>query len=150
MPVLTQRVPWLRGAWAVGLLLLALILHVSCGGGDNTEPPRATAIRIEPSAPVSLIAGESYQLKATATDARGSDLPGIKISWSSGDSSVATVDGSGLVTGITPGSAPILASADSASGQTAVTVLAQVARLVINPPSPNLLPGNTLQLTANA
>ena len=150
MPVLTQRVPWLRGMWVAGLLLLALILHVSCGGGDNTEPPRVTAVRIEPTTPVALVAGESYQLKAIPTDARGSDLSGIKISWSSGDSSVATVDGSGLVTGITPGSAPILASVDSLSAETAVNVLAQVAKLVITPSSPTLLPGKTLQLETNA
>jgi acid phosphatase type 7 len=149
MPVLTRRVSRLRGAWAAGLLMLALILHISCGGGDSIEPPRAVVVRIVPSTPISLLAGESYQLKATPTDARGSDLPGIKISWSSGDSSVATVE-DGLVTGIMPGSAPILASADSASGETSVTVLAQVARLVINPPFPTLLPGDTLQLAANA
>lgn len=148
MPVLTHRVPWLRGAWAAGLLLLALILHVSCG--DNTGPLRATAVRIVPPAPLSLFAGESYQLKAIPTDAKGSVVSGVEITWSSGDSSVAAVDGSGLVTGITPGLAPILVSADNASGETAVSVLAQVAELVISPPTPTLLPGNTLQLVANA
>jgi len=147
MRVRTRNVAWLRGGVPAGLLV-SLILHVSCGG--NTEPPRAAAIRIEPSSALSLLTGESYQLTATPLDAGGSALAGLEIDWSTGDSGVATVDGSGLVTGLMPGSARIVASADTASGETAVTVLAQVTELTISPSSPSLLPGTTLQLIVSA
>jgi len=147
MPVRTRNVAWLRGGVPAGLLV-GLILHVSCGG--NTEPPRAAAIRVEPSSALSLLTGESYQLTATPIDAGGSALAGLEIDWSSGDSGVATVDGSGLVTGLMPGSARLVASADTASGETAVTVLAQVTELTISPASPSLLPGTKLQLIVSA
>ncbi|MDQ3209188.1 MAG: Ig-like domain-containing protein [Gemmatimonadota bacterium] len=147
MPVRNRNVAWLRGGVPAGFLV-GLILHVSCGG--NTEPPRAAAIRIEPSSALSLLAGESYQLTATPLDAGGSALSGLELAWSSGDSGVATVDGSGLVTGLMPGSARIVVSADTASGETAVTVLAQVTELTISPASPSLLPGTTLQLIVSA
>lgn len=148
MPVRTNKVAWLRGVVPLGLLLVPLVLHVSCGG--NTEPPRVSAVRIEPSAPVSLLAGESFQLTAIPIDAGGSALSGLDIDWGSGDSSVAIVDGSGLVTGVMPGSASIVASADTASAEAAVTVLAQVTKLAIGPSAPSLLPGTTIQLTLAA
>src|SRR5688572_1780295 len=98
MPSVARRMPWLGGS--AGLLLLALVFHgISCGG--NTEPPQVAAIRIDPAETLSLLSGDSYQLKAIPTDSRGSALSGIAIAWSSTDSSVATVSVSGVVTAVT-------------------------------------------------
>jgi uncharacterized protein YjdB len=73
----------------------------------------------------SVQAGSTYQLTATPKDASGTALTGRAVSWSSGNTSVATVNGSGLVTGVVAGSATITATSEGQSGTSAITVTAQ-------------------------
>ena len=55
------------------------------------------------------------------------DLPRVEIKWSSSDTSVATVDQSGKVTCIAPGTAVITASAGGKSAKCTVTVTSDVS-----------------------
>jgi len=62
-----------------------------------------TGVSVSPSS-VSITAGNTQQLTATVTPANATNQ---SVSWSSGNTGVATVNGSGLVTGVAAGTATI-------------------------------------------
>ncbi len=72
----------------------------------------------------SVQVGQMAQFSATLQDANGNALTGRTVTWSSSDAAVATVNGSGLVTGVAAGSATITATSEGKSGTAAVTVTA--------------------------
>src|SRR5207249_5426153 len=79
----------------------------------------------------------------------GSTLTGRTVTWASGDTSVARVSPSGLVTGVAPGSAPIMAMSEGKSGTATVTVtLVPVASVALSPATASIRVGQTVQLTA--
>src|SRR5207302_119598 len=70
-----------------------------------TLPPVSAVSVSPPSATVSV--GQTAQLTATPKDASGTPLSGRAVTWSSSDTTIARVSGSGLVTAIATGSATI-------------------------------------------
>jgi len=71
----------------------------------------------------SVVSGERLTLKATVADVRGGELRDRRVTWSSSDPEVASVDpASGSVAAGRPGRAIIYARADGASGSSALTV----------------------------
>ena len=66
--------------------------------------------------------GETLQLSVEALDENGQVVAGVEFSWESSDAEVATVDASGLVTGVAEGTATITARVGEASGSAIVTV----------------------------
>src|SRR5256884_7913506 len=94
-------------------------------------------------------AGQTVPLTATPRDANGAALSGRAVTWSSNSTSVATVSSSGLVSGVTPGSATITATSEGKSGTSAITVTnVPVATVSVSPPTASIQPGQTVQLTA--
>src|SRR5438034_4478900 len=92
---------------------------------------------------------QTQQLAATLKDASGNTLSGRAVSWSSSNPSVATVSGSGLVTGIAPGSATLSATSEGQSGTAAIAVTTvPVASVAVTPASAGIQVGQTVQLTA--
>jgi alpha-amylase len=61
--------------------------------------------------------GDTMQLVATATDAKGNPVPHQTFSWSSSNTSSATVSSSGVVTGKRKGKATITAQTSSSGGK---------------------------------
>lgn len=139
------------------LRLFACAFLAACGGGggDPTAPPptppaAVAAIRITPASP-SLVTGATVQLTATPLDAAGTTLTGRTVSWNSEMSSIATVSASGLVTGVSPGSARIQATSGGVTGDVTVTVTpVPVANVLITPSAPSVESGDTLRLAAAA
>ncbi|PYP70257.1 MAG: hypothetical protein DMD36_07200, partial [Gemmatimonadetes bacterium] len=72
----------------------------------------------------SVVVRGTDQATATLKDAAGNVLTGRAVSWSSSNSSIASVNTSGLVTGVAAGSATITATSESKSGSAAITVTA--------------------------
>ena len=106
------------------------------------------AVTVSPSAANIAITG-TVQLTATPRDANGNPLTGRAISWSSSNNNIATVNGSGLVTGVTAGSVTITATSEGQSGTASITVAgAPVASVTVTPPSASVPAGQTVQLTA--
>src|SRR5438094_8399379 len=66
--------------------------------------------------------GQTLQLTATPKDSAGGTLTGRMVTWTSGNPSVATISGSGLVAGVTAGSATITATSEGKSSTAALTV----------------------------
>src|SRR5207244_1068713 len=112
-----------------------------------TNVPVAT-VTVAPTS-ANLQTGQTVQLTATARDASGNVLSGRVMTWSSSNSSVASVNGSGLVTGAGAGSATITATSEGQSGSAAITVTAApVATVTVSPAAAAVQPGQTVQLTA--
>jgi hypothetical protein len=75
----------------------------------------------------SLTVGATTQASAAAFDATGQSLYDAPVTWTSSDSSVATVSSSGLVTAIGAGTATISATIDGQRGSAGLTVPAPVS-----------------------
>lgn len=108
--------------------------------------PASIAI-VPASATISL--GKTAQLIAEVRDQGGNVLPGQPISWSSGNSAIATVSSNGLVTGVGAGTANITATSGSFSTTASVTVIsAAVSSVAVSPSAAQLQIGGTQQLSA--
>jgi uncharacterized protein YjdB len=68
--------------------------------------------------------GQTILLSATTQDSAGNTLSGRTVTWATSNSSVATVDGSGLVTAVAAGSATITATSEGKNGTATITVTA--------------------------
>ena len=78
-------------------------------------------VTITPSdAPVAV--GKSTQLTARVTDAAGNILTGRAVSWTSGDTRIATVDQDGVVRGVRKGSIVVTATSEGKVGTASVRV----------------------------
>src|SRR5438874_8082200 len=111
-------------------------------------PPAVASVDVTPPS-ASVEAGQTVQLTATPKDAGGTPLSGRTVTWSSSNTTVATVSNSGLVSGVTPGAATITATSEGKSGTSSVTVTnVPVATVEVTPPSASVQAGQTVQLTA--
>jgi uncharacterized protein YjdB len=93
-----------------------------------------------------MAVGEVVDLRIAARDARGEELPGVAVSWTSSDSTVAAVDGAtGMVVGRAPGMVTIVARAEAAVSSIRLSVLPRPERLTAageaEPTDPHLLAG---------
>ncbi len=133
--------------------LAGVALVWACGGDSPTAPPppepaRPTTVTVSPGTADLTALGATVQLTAEVRDQNARVMAGATVTWSSGDTSAATVDASGLVTAVGNGAATITASAGSASGSAVVTVMQPVATVEVSPSAETIALGSTLQLTA--
>jgi trimeric autotransporter adhesin len=114
----------------------------------TTPPPVPVAtVAIAPSS-LSVNVGASGSLTATTKDAQGNTLAGRVVTWASSDQAVATVSGSGVVTGVAVGTATITATSEGiASSITATVTPKPVVSVTITGTGPVCV-GASLQLTA--
>ncbi len=97
----------------------------------------------------SIFVGASTQATVVLRDASGAVLSGRVISFSSSNPSVATVDGSGVVTGVGPGTSSITASSEGRSASASIAVaLVPVASVNVALGNSALFVGTTTQATA--
>ena len=97
---------------------------------------------------IEIIEGESAALSARVSPEAASDRV---VSWSSSDRSVVTVDKTGTVQGLKPGTATVTATAEGKSGTCAVTVKAKavnVTEVTLDRTELTLTEGETETLTA--
>ena len=66
--------------------------------------------------------GQTAQFTAALIDLHGNPVTGPTVTWSSSDTNVATIDGTGLATGVAPGTVTITASIGYVSGTASLTV----------------------------
>jgi uncharacterized protein YjdB len=112
----------------------------------------ASVVITPPSA--SAMTGLSAQFTATGTYTDGSiaNVTNL-VNWSSSNPSIATVNGSGLVTAVSPGTVPIIASSGPASASATFTATAPLAPTVAFIGAPASAPYNgsfTVTATTNA
>lgn len=120
------------------------------GGGDPTGPGAVTKIEVSTTSVVLNTLGGTQQVTATARDAKSVAVPTAVISWSSDNTSIATVTGSGstaTITSVGAGATVVHARAAAVSADVAVQVLG-VRGLQVNPSAVSIRSGDSQTLTA--
>jgi hypothetical protein len=87
----------------------------------SVKPIAAARIHVT-DVPTPIVVGGGLPLEATVTSRDGTPLDRAVVTWTSETPAVATVDGSGFVTGVAPGKAAIRAQSGSASATTTVLI----------------------------
>ncbi len=122
--------------------------------GTTCEPPSpvVASVTVSPSS-VSIEEGGTHQFSATAYGSDDTMISGKTFTWTSSSTSVATIDSSGLATGVDAGSTTITATVDGVSGTATLTVTEPppvVARVTLSPSSVSIEEGGTQQFSATA
>ena len=122
------------------------------GSAVVTVTQSVASVEVSPSVyETDRVGRDTLQLTAEALDGNGHGVAGA--SSSRGNpvmSAVATVDASGLVTGVAVGVATITASAGEVAGSAVVTVMQPVASVEVSPSAETIGLGSTLQMIAEA
>src|ERR1700694_871764 len=125
------------------------VAALGCGGGGGVAgPPPVAGVSVSIAQP-SIVIGATTNATATLRDAGGSVLTGRPITWSSDNTGVATVSATGVVAGVAPGTANIIAASEGQSGSAMVTVtVPPVATVTVSLASSTIAIGTTTQATA--
>jgi Tol biopolymer transport system component len=113
-----HRLRAVSGLFALAVCVSACTTEAIC---DCIAPdPLATRVEVTDSLP-SLFAGDTLRLYASASTATGVSAHGV--AWTSQNTAIATVDGSGIITGVAPGTVTIRATVDTAKVDVPVVVI---------------------------
>lgn len=94
-----------------------------------------------------VLVGSARQLLAVARSATGTVLVGRDITWTSGAPGIATVNATGIVSGLAPGVAIMAATIDGITGFATVTVRPRVVSTVqLLPSNPSIVANGSVQL----
>ena len=118
---------------------LALAL-AACGG---TSAPGVASVTLTAASTGPLVSlGQTRQITAAALDAKGAPV-NVTVAFSSGAPEVAVIDGAGLVTAKSNGTATITASAGGHDASLVLTVAQVVASVTVAPATLRAPPGET-------
>ncbi len=132
--------------------LVVLALLAGCGGKSSSSTTTATvsSITVAPTTASVAINGQQT-FTATALDSSGNSVSGVTFTWASSASNVATINSSGVATGVAAGSTQITAAANSVTSSAAtLTVAPTVSSVSISPTSATVPVGGTQVFTATA
>jgi trimeric autotransporter adhesin len=129
--------------------------HIAASSGGKSgiatvvvRPPGVASVQLAPTSAVITVGGVIH-LQAKALDASGNELAGRTITWTSSNDAVATVDNTGLVTGVATGADTITATSEGKSATAGIAVSSAVpASIAVAPTSVTVTAGQTSQLTA--
>jgi trimeric autotransporter adhesin len=115
----------------------------------TVTPATLTAITVTPANPT-ISVGTSQSFTATGLFSDGStEVLTTSVNWSSSTPALATVNSSGLATGLVAGQTTITATSGSVSGSAALNVTSAVlTSIAVNPVNPSILVGSTQQFSA--
>ncbi len=115
----------------------------------TVTPAPVASVTIQPPSPDTVFIGYTAQLTAVTKDSAGATLPGRTIAWHSNNTAVATIDATGLVTGVAASSTTITATSEGKTGSaTLVSMKAPVGSVVVAPTTDSVTAAVTAQLTA--
>ena len=111
------------GVSAAGPVTITAASEGQSGTAQVTVLSSVASVEVTPHE-ATILVGDSEQLATVTKDAGGNILTGRTVTWQSSNPSVASVDVSGLVTGISPGGpVTITATSEGQSGTVQITVL---------------------------
>ena len=122
IPVIVSGSRSPRAALSIFLLGGAILAAACADAVTQIDEADISELRVSPES-VSIGPGETVALLAYPLDETGAFLSGLDVSWSSMNPSVATVDDTGLVAGVSVGSAEIVASVGTLQASVSVSVL---------------------------
>ena len=138
----------------------AAVCSVSGTATLNVEPPpppkpTVSSVTVSPSE-ATIEVGETKQFSATAYDSDNTEIPGKDFTWTSSDSTVATISDAGLATALDAGSTTISAAVGSVSGTATLNVepppppKPTVSSVTVSPSEATIEVGETKQFSATA
>ena len=122
----------------------------AAGSATVTVAQVVSSVTVAPAEANFAALGDTLRLAAEALDANGHAVAGAEFSWESSDSTVATVDASGLVTTMARGSVTITATSGSVSGSAVVSIAQVVRTVAVTPDTATVVEGDTLRVAATA
>ncbi|HZD32479.1 MAG TPA: Ig-like domain-containing protein, partial [Candidatus Angelobacter sp.] len=125
---------------AVSLVCVLVLAACNCA-------PTLRYITITP-ATSTVGAGTTEQLSATGYYSNGSVFPNLSASWTTSNAAVATVDNTGFITGVAPGTATITATAIGITSSTATVTVVPITSITITPANPTIQSTGTQQFDA--
>ena len=137
---------------AAGSATISATLNSISGMSQVTVPistKTLTSIAVTPTNPsIAVAATQQFTATATYSDNSTANITS-QVSWTSSNTSFATVNSSGLATGVAAGSVTVTATLNSVSGATGLTVTAKTLTAIAITPNPATAAlGTTQQLTA--
>jgi uncharacterized protein YjdB len=109
---------------------------------------QAASVEVTPSSATLNAIGDTVQLTAVVRDANGNQTSTGSVSWSSKNTSIATVDAAGRVVARKQGRASIVASVGSVTDSAVVDVEQLAASVTVSPASATLAKGSSHQFSA--
>lgn len=106
--------------WGVTVLLSALLAIQACTS-ENVTTVVVNKVSVDPST-ASAVEGEFRQFTAEVEDDQDRLLTGATVTWSSGDSTIVSIDSTGLAEALKAGAALVSASFQGATGSGRITV----------------------------
>lgn len=143
------------GASAVGVSPGVVNVVASAGRHADTTTltvirPPVTSVDVTPVG-ASVVIGTTRQYVAVPKDAAGNALDGRVVTWATGDTSVATVDGAGLLSAAGLGTTTVTATSEGIEGTVDVTVVrVPVGSVLVAPDSAVVQVGATTRFTVQA
>ena len=105
-----------------GTATITATAGAASGNATLTVAQRVSAVAVSPVGDT-LVEADTVRLSAEATDANGHAVAGAGFAWASGDTAVAVVDTTGLVTGVAAGEAEVMATSLGVTGVAGLTVV---------------------------
>jgi uncharacterized protein YjdB len=121
--------------------------NVSATAALTVSPLAPDTVVVSPTS-VSIQPRQTAQLTASVRDSHGQAMS-TTVSWTTADPSLATVNGSGAVTGVSTGTTTVTAAAGTKKTKVKITITqAPAASVSVSPSSVSLTQGATSQLSA--
>ena len=115
----------------------------------SVAPVPVANVVVSPATP-NVTVGQTVQLSASVQAANNQELTGRSVSWSSGAPGIASVSATGVVSGLSPGTAIVFATVEGVIGSATVTVrLVPVNSVVVSPQTASVTVGAAVQLSAS-
>lgn len=112
------------------------------------SPAPVASVTVGPASDT-VVTGATVTFVATLRDSTGAALSGRPITWTSTNTAVATVNASGVVTGVAAGTATIRATSEGVVGNASLLVIVPpVASVLVGPASDTVVTGATVTYTA--
>ncbi len=112
--------------------------------------PVPTTVTVTPDTATLTALDQTIRLFAGVRDQIGRPMTDSAVVWSSGDTTVATVDTSGVVTAVANGRATVTALSGEVSDTASVAVSQTAATVEVTPATHTLAAGDTVRLVATA
>lgn len=135
------------------LALAVTVVFVRCRSDSTVSDPPVIPASITVNGPGNTVlnAGQTYEMRVSAFDARGHGIPAPPVTWTSSEPRVATIATTGVLTAVGAGTTTIRASTAKLSATASVAV--RVLAVSVLPQGEfgdtiQLAPGQTLQLSA--